>query len=76
VVSKSGREAVLAILGTGDFFGESCLAAQPLRMKAAIAIGDATIIRVEKPAMIRMLRQKPEFSEALRDASTVPKRSD
>lgn len=63
VVSKPGREAVLAILGTGDFFGESCLAAQPLRMKTATAIDDSTIIRVEKQAMIRTLRQKPEFSE-------------
>jgi len=63
IVSKPGREAVLAILGTGDFFGESCLAAQPFRMKSATAIGDSTIVRVEKQAMIRLLRQKPEFSE-------------
>jgi CRP/FNR family cyclic AMP-dependent transcriptional regulator len=63
VVSKPGREAVLAILGAGDFFGESCLAAQPLCMKAATAIGDSTIIRVEKKAMIRLLRQEPAFSE-------------
>jgi CRP/FNR family cyclic AMP-dependent transcriptional regulator len=62
VVSKPGREAVLAILGTGDFFGESCLAGPPLYMKAATAIGDATIIRVEKQAMIRLLRQDPAFS--------------
>jgi CRP-like cAMP-binding protein len=63
VVSKPGREAVLAIIGPGDFFGESCLAAQPLRMKAAIAFDDSTIIRVEKQAMIRLLRQEPAFSE-------------
>ena len=62
VVSKPGREAVLAILGTGGFFGESCLAGQPLRMKAAIAFGDSTVIRVEKQAMIRLLRQEPAFS--------------
>jgi CRP-like cAMP-binding protein len=63
VVSRPGREAVLAILGAGDFFGESCLAAQPLCMKAATAIGDSTIIRVEKKAMIRLLQQEPTFSE-------------
>jgi CRP/FNR family cyclic AMP-dependent transcriptional regulator len=63
VVSKPGREGVLAILGTGDFFGESCLAGQARCMKSATAIGDATIMRVEKQAMIRLLRQEPEFSE-------------
>jgi len=63
VVSKPGREAVLAILGAGDFFGESCLAGQSLWMKAATAMGDSTIIRVEKQAMIRLLRQEPAFSE-------------
>ena len=63
VVSKPGREGVLAILGSGDFFGESCLAGQPLTMKTATVIGDATIIRVEKQAMIRLLRQDPTFSE-------------
>lgn len=63
VVSKPGREAVLAILGTGDFFGESCLAGQPIWMKAATAMGDSTIIRVEKQAMIPLLRQEPAFSE-------------
>jgi len=63
VVSKPGREGVLAILGTGDFFGESCLAGQPRWMKSAIAIGEATIMRVEKQAMIRLLRREPGFSE-------------
>jgi len=63
VVSKPGGEAVLAILGTGEFFGDSCLAGQPFCMKSAIAIGDATIMRVEKQAMIRLLRQEPAFSE-------------
>jgi CRP/FNR family cyclic AMP-dependent transcriptional regulator len=63
VVSKPGREAVLAILGTGDFFGESCLAAQPRWLKAARAIDDSTIIRVEKQAMIGLLRREPTLSE-------------
>jgi len=63
VVSKPGREGVLAILGTGDFFGESCLAGQPLCMKSATAISDSTIMRVEKQAMVRLLRKEPAFSE-------------
>jgi len=63
VVSKPGREAVLAILGAGEFFGENCLAGQLLWMKAATAMGDSTIIRVEKQAMIRRLQQDPAFSE-------------
>jgi CRP-like cAMP-binding protein len=62
VVSNAGREAVLAILGTGDFFGEACLA-QPLRMSTSTAIGDSTIVRVERQAMIRVLHERPEFSE-------------
>jgi CRP/FNR family transcriptional regulator, cyclic AMP receptor protein len=63
VVSNSGREAVLAIIGAGNFFGETCLAAQPLRLQAATAIGGATVIRVARQAMIRLLRHKPAFSE-------------
>jgi CRP/FNR family cyclic AMP-dependent transcriptional regulator len=63
VVSKPGREAVLALLGPGDFFGESSLTAQPRYMKSAMAISESTIIRVEKQAMIRLLRQEPAFSE-------------
>jgi len=63
VVSNSGREAVLAIIGPGDFFGETCLAAQPVRLQSATAIGDSTVIRVAKPTMIGLLRRRPEFSE-------------
>ena len=63
VVSKPGREAVLALLGPGDFFGESSLTAQPRYMKSAMAISKSTIIRVEKQAMIRLLRQEPALSE-------------
>jgi CRP-like cAMP-binding protein len=62
VVSKAGREAVLAILGTDDFFGEACLA-QPLRVSTATAISDSTIVRVERQAMIRVLHERHEFSE-------------
>jgi CRP/FNR family cyclic AMP-dependent transcriptional regulator len=63
VVSNNGKEAVIAILGTGDFLGEGCLTAQPLRMATATAISDCSLVRLEKAAMIRMLHEQPAFSE-------------
>jgi CRP/FNR family cyclic AMP-dependent transcriptional regulator len=59
VVSNAGEEAVIAILGTGDFLGEGCLAAQPLRMATATTISDCSIVRLEKGAMIRLLHHEP-----------------
>lgn len=63
VVSKRGKEAVIAILTEGSFFGESCLAGQPLRMSTASTLHSSKIIRVEKSAMLRLLHQEPEFAE-------------
>jgi CRP-like cAMP-binding protein len=63
VVSKSGKEAVIAILPQGSFFGESCLAGQPLRMATASAEQKSTIVRIEKRAMVTLLHQWPEFAE-------------
>ncbi len=63
VVSYRGREAVVAILNHGNFFGEGCLAGQPLRMSTATVLGEATIIRITKQAMIRLLHSEPEFAE-------------
>jgi CRP/FNR family cyclic AMP-dependent transcriptional regulator len=63
VVSHRGREAVVAILNHGNFFGEGCLAGQPLRMSTATVLGEATIIRITKQAMIRLLHSEPEFAE-------------
>jgi len=63
VVSNTGKEAVIAILDGGDFLGEGCLAAQPLRMATATAISDCSIVRLEKAAMIRVLHDEPTFSE-------------
>src|SRR5664280_2376959 len=63
VVSNLGKEAVVAILPEGSFFGEGCLAGQPLRMATATALQRAAIIRVTKPAMVAMLHQEPEFAE-------------
>jgi len=63
VVSEQGKEAVIAILGSDDFFGEGCLAAQPRRMATVAAMTDAAIMRLEKAAIIRTLRDEPAFSE-------------
>src|ERR1700737_629558 len=63
VVSEQGKEAVVAILGRGDFCGEGCLAAQPRRMATAAALEESRVLRREKAAMIRLLHDEPEFSE-------------
>jgi CRP/FNR family cyclic AMP-dependent transcriptional regulator len=63
VVSDNGKEAVIAILGPGDFLGEGCLTTQPSRMATATAISDSSIVRIEKAAMIRVLHDERAFSE-------------
>jgi CRP/FNR family cyclic AMP-dependent transcriptional regulator len=63
VVSKRGKEAVVAILPGASFFGEGCLAGQPVRMSTASTVQRSTIIRVEKPAMLDLLHQEPGFAE-------------
>jgi CRP/FNR family cyclic AMP-dependent transcriptional regulator len=62
IVSQHGKEAVLATLSVGDFFGEGCLAGQPLRMATAVAAAESTIMRLEKSAMIAVLQDEPVFS--------------
>ena len=63
VVSKQGKEAVVALLGPGDFFGEGCLAGQSLRMSTATGTEDATVLRIRKKVMVRLLHTDPKFSE-------------
>jgi CRP-like cAMP-binding protein len=63
VVSKRGKEAVVAILPEGIFFGEGCLADQPVRMATASIVQRSSIIRVAKPVMLDILHQEPEFAE-------------
>src|ERR1700730_112562 len=62
VLSEQGKEAVVAILGQGDFLGEGCLAGQPRRMATSVAMTECLITRLDKAAMIRDLRDDPEFS--------------
>ncbi len=63
VISKSAKEAVVAILVDGDFLGEGCLAGQPLRMASATAISPSTVLEIRKTAMMRALREEHAFSE-------------
>jgi CRP/FNR family cyclic AMP-dependent transcriptional regulator len=63
VVSRQGREAVIALLAAGEFFGEGCLAGQSLRMASATTLTACSITRLDKEEMIRVLREQPSFSE-------------
>ena len=63
VLSKTGREAVVALLGPGDFFGEGCLAGQPIRIGSATAITGSTILTIEKSEMVRLLHQRTALSD-------------
>jgi CRP/FNR family cyclic AMP-dependent transcriptional regulator len=63
VVSKQGKEVVVAILGPAEFCGEACLTGQPRRMATAAAMTDCDIMRLEKTAMMRVLAKEPAFSE-------------
>ncbi len=63
VLSKTGREAVVAMLGPGDFFGEGCLAGQPLRMGSATAITPSTILLVDKDTMVQVLHKQHAMSD-------------
>ena len=66
VLSRRGREAIVAMLAPGDFFGEGCLAGQPLRMCAATALVPTSVLRIHKRAMTRSLHEQ---SAALDDSS-------
>jgi CRP-like cAMP-binding protein len=63
VLSEQGREAVVALLGIDEFCGEGCLAGQKKRIATAVAINDCEILRIEKDAIMTLLRKEPAFSE-------------
>jgi CRP/FNR family transcriptional regulator, cyclic AMP receptor protein len=63
VTSQQDKEAIVAILGAGEFFGEGCLAGQRLRVSSAVAMTDCTCARIEKSRMARMLHEQHEISE-------------
>jgi CRP-like cAMP-binding protein len=63
VISKQGKEAVVAILGTDEFLGEGCLIGQPKRLATAIAMTECVTMRVEKAEILRVLQDEPAFSQ-------------
>jgi CRP/FNR family cyclic AMP-dependent transcriptional regulator len=63
VISEHGREGVIAILDAGEFFGEGCLAGQPLRMASAAAMSDSVIIKIDIPTMKHLLRDESKLCE-------------
>jgi len=63
VTSQQGKEAIVAVLGAGEFVGEGCLAGQLLRVSTAVAVTDCTLARIEKSRMAHMLHEQHEISE-------------
>ena len=63
VLSKTGREAVVAMLGPGEFFGEGCLAGQPIRMGSATTSAGSTVLHVDKDQMVRLLHRQHALSD-------------
>ena len=63
VLSQRGREAIVAMLAPGDFFGEGCLAGQPLRMGTATALVPTTVLRIQKGTMMRTLHVQSALSD-------------
>ena len=63
IVSPQGKEAVVAILGAGDFFGEGCLAGQRRRIMTATTMSEASVVHIKKAAITRVLHDEPAFSE-------------
>jgi CRP/FNR family cyclic AMP-dependent transcriptional regulator len=63
VLSSAGKEATIGILNEGDFFGEGCLAGQPLRMCSATAMTDCSLMRIDKKSMMEVIHRERAFSE-------------
>jgi CRP/FNR family cyclic AMP-dependent transcriptional regulator len=63
VISTQGKEAVVAILGADDFFGEGCLAGQQHRISTVVAMTDSVIVRLQKSAIVGVIHREPAFSE-------------
>jgi CRP/FNR family transcriptional regulator, cyclic AMP receptor protein len=63
VSSEHGKEAVVGVMGPGEFFGEGCLIGQPLRLATAKAMTESQVVRVSKDEMVRVLHAEPRFAE-------------
>src|SRR4051812_20284055 len=76
LVSEQGKEAVVAILSPGQFFGEGCLNGHPLRIATARAVDECVVTRLEKTTMIATVHNEPEFSELFMPYLVTPQQSD
>ena len=63
IVSEQGKEAIVALHESGDFFGEGCLSGQPLRLATVSAMMDSVVTRIDKASITRVLHEEPKFSE-------------
>ena len=63
VTSQQGKEAIVTVLGSNEFFGEGCLAGQPVRISTAMAVTNCTLFRIEKPLMVRLLHEQNGIAE-------------
>ena len=63
VISQQGKEAIVTILDANEFFGEGCLAGQPLRISSAMAVTDCTVYRIERSLMVRLLHEQHGIAE-------------
>jgi CRP/FNR family cyclic AMP-dependent transcriptional regulator len=67
VASKQGKEGVIAILEAGSFFGEGCLAGQPVHMATASAMTKTKVMRIEKATMVKLMHSEPDFAQLFTD---------
>ena len=63
VISERGKEAVVALLGSSDFFGEGCLTGEPLRLSTVAAMTQCVIVRIAKADITRVIHEEPAFAE-------------
>ena len=75
VVSEQGKEAVVALLGAGDFFGEGCLAGEALRLSTVSALTKCVIARISKADITRVIHEEPAFAELFIVAPLGPQQS-
>ena len=63
VISEQGKEAVVGLFGTGDFFGEGCMTGQPLRLGTVRAMAESVIVRIAKADVTHVIHKEPAFAE-------------
>jgi len=64
IVSHAGKEAIIALLARGHFFGEGCLVGHPVRISTATAMSRSRILAIKRPEMVRAMHERPQFADA------------